>query len=187
MAAQAMKPPLRISSGFTPKNFGSHTTRSASLPTSTEPTWWAMPWVRAGVDSVFGNIALDPKIIVLPPSLPGGGRAELASYGRFARCGESLPRRGHSLRVRRHHAEGTHIVQHILGRNRFRSNTRLGKRYVFGTPGSRWWQTINMSRCSSMVLTVKGRVGFVDEGRTFGNPHTLMISGACPPPAPSVW
>ena len=35
-----------------------------------------------------------------------------------------------------------------------------------------------------MVLTVKGRVGLVDDGRTFGNPHTLMISGACPPPAP---
>src|SRR4051812_29564955 len=44
-----------------------------------------------------------------------------------------------------------------------------------------------MSRCSSMVLTVNGRVGFVDEGRTFGSPATLMMSGAWPPPAPSVW
>lgn len=43
-----------------------------------------------------------------------------------------------------------------------------------------------MSRCSSMVFNVKGLVGFVDEGRTFFTPHTLMISGAWPPPAPSL-
>ncbi len=53
--------------------------------------------------------------------------------------------------------------------------------------GSRWWQTISMSRCSSRVLTVNGRVGFVEEGSTFGSPATLMMSGAWPPPAPSVW
>ena len=37
-----------------------------------------------------------------------------------------------------------------------------------------------------MVFTVNGRVGLVEEGKTFGSPHTLIISGACPPPAPSV-
>ena len=52
---------------------------------------------------------------------------------------------------------------------------------------SRWWQTMSMSRCSSMVLTVKGRVGFVELGRTWGSPQTLMMSGAWPPPAPSLW
>ena len=46
---------------------------------------------------------------------------------------------------------------------------------------------MSMSRCSSRVFTVKGRVGFVDEGSTFGSPAILMMSGACPPPAPSVW
>ena len=30
-------------------------------------------------------------------------------------------------------------------------------------------------------------VGLVEDGSTFGSPHTLMMSGACPPPAPSVW
>ena len=48
-------------------------------------------------------------------------------------------------------------------------------------------QTISMSRCSSTVLTVKGRVGLVDEGSTFGSEQILMMSGACPPPAPSEW
>ena len=38
-----------------------------------------------------------------------------------------------------------------------------------------------------MVLTVNGRVGLVEEGSTFGKPATLMMSGAWPPPAPSVW
>lgn len=38
-----------------------------------------------------------------------------------------------------------------------------------------------------MVLTVCGRVGLVELGRTYGSETTLMMSGACPPPAPSVW
>ena len=33
---------------------------------------------------------------------------------------------------------------------------------------------------------VKGIVGFVEDGRQFGSPQTLMMSGAWPPPAPSV-
>ncbi len=32
-----------------------------------------------------------------------------------------------------------------------------------------------------------GRVGLVEEGSTFGCAATLMMSGAWPPPAPSVW
>ena len=38
-----------------------------------------------------------------------------------------------------------------------------------------------------MVLRVKGRVGLVLDGMTFISETTLMMSGACPPPAPSVW
>ena len=51
----------------------------------------------------------------------------------------------------------------------------------------RWWHTISMSRCSSRVLRVNGRVGLVDEGRTLACSTTLIMSGAWPPPAPSVW
>ena len=53
--------------------------------------------------------------------------------------------------------------------------------------GSRWWHTISMSRCSSSVLTVNGRVGLVDDGSTLDWPTAAMMSGAWPPPAPSVW
>ncbi len=38
-----------------------------------------------------------------------------------------------------------------------------------------------------MVFRVNGRVGLVDDGSTFFNPAILMMSGAWPPPAPSVW
>ena len=38
-----------------------------------------------------------------------------------------------------------------------------------------------------MVLTVNGMVGLVLLGNTLGSPATRMMSGACPPPAPSVW
>ena len=37
------------------------------------------------------------------------------------------------------------------------------------------------------MLTVNGRVGLVLEGSTLGRPAILMMSGAWPPPAPSVW
>ena len=37
------------------------------------------------------------------------------------------------------------------------------------------------------MLTVNGRVGLVSEGRTLASPTTRMMSGAWPPPAPSVW
>ena len=49
MGAAAIMPPLMISAGFTPKKAGFHSTRSASLPTSTEPTSCAMPWAMAGL------------------------------------------------------------------------------------------------------------------------------------------
>ena len=52
---------------------------------------------------------------------------------------------------------------------------------------SRWWHTISMSRCSSNVLRVYGRVGLVDDGMTDGVETTRRMSGAWPPPAPSVW
>ena len=43
---------------------------------------------------------------------------------------------------------------------------------------SRWWQTMSMSKCSSIVLRVPGMVGFVELGMTLGLPQTVMISGA---------
>ncbi|MNF01281.1 hypothetical protein D3C80_2002540 [compost metagenome] len=44
--------------------------------------------------------------------------------------------------------------------------------------GSRWWQTMSMSRCSSTVFTVYGRVGLVEDGSTLACPAARMMSGA---------
>src|SRR5262249_31095186 len=49
IAAYAISPPLSTSSGFTPKNAGCQSTRSASLPASIDPTRWPMPWAIAGL------------------------------------------------------------------------------------------------------------------------------------------
>ena len=49
ICAHAMKPPFSTSSGFAPKNAGRHSTRSASLPGSMEPTSCASPCAMAGL------------------------------------------------------------------------------------------------------------------------------------------
>ena len=43
------------------------------------------------------------------------------------------------------------------------------------------------SKCSSNVFLQYGLVGLVEEGKTLVCSQTTMISGAWPPPAPSVW
>jgi hypothetical protein len=48
ICAQAIMPPFTTTCGRTPNNFGSHSTRSASLPTSTEPISASSPWATAG-------------------------------------------------------------------------------------------------------------------------------------------
>ena len=44
-----MTPPLMTISGRDPKQAGFQSTRSASLPASTEPTWRLTPWAIAGL------------------------------------------------------------------------------------------------------------------------------------------
>ena len=46
-----------------------------------------------------------------------------------------------------------------------------------GISGLRWWHTIIMSTCSLTVFTVKGRVGLVEAGRTFGSLTSSIMSG----------
>src|SRR6202041_2405154 len=70
----------------------------------------------------------------------------------------------------------------VVGRIRDSANARSS-----GIEEFRWWHTMSMSRCSSRVLRVYGRVGLVEDGSTLGGAAPLMMSGAWPPPAPSVW
>ena len=59
------------------------------------------------------------------------------------------------------HRERAEVVQDVFGGDGLAADARFGEGHVFGNAGSRWWQTISMSRCSSMVLhgVRPGRVG----------------------------
>ena len=63
IAAQAIMPPLITACGRTPKNAGSHSTRSASLPTSTEPTSWSSPCAIGRADGVLRDVAAGPVVV----------------------------------------------------------------------------------------------------------------------------
>ena len=79
------------------------------------------------------------------------------------------PMRPMAWRVRADHRDRAEVVQDVLGRHRRRPDPATRRtRGPRGSTGLRWWQTISMSRCSSRVLRVYGRVGLVDDGRTFG-------------------
>ena len=138
-------------------------------------------------DRVLGDVAAGPLVVGRRRRRPAT-RAAPSSRARSARCA-ARPRRpgpspgspSRSSRSRRGRAAGPRRRSWTAG---------SGSRRTPGPPAravSRWWQTISMSRCSSRVFTVCGRVGLVGDGSTLGCPATVMMSGACPPPAPSVW
>ena len=154
--------------GRTPKNAGSHSTRSASLPTSTEPTSALRARGRSPGRSCTSRRSGGPagcRRRRRRRARPGAASSRARSAtcaGPPRRCGPSPASPSRSSRSRRGRG----------GCPRRRSSTvgsRLSaKARSSGTDGLRWWHTINMSRCSSTVFTVCGRVGLVDDGSTFG-------------------
>jgi len=88
MLAQAMKPPLRMSSGFTPNSAGLKMTRSASFPTSIEPTMWEMPWAMAGLMVYLAQIAEATEVVGGEVRFAAqAAKLLLSSCGRSATCG----------------------------------------------------------------------------------------------------
>ncbi len=181
-----MAPPLMTRLGRTPKKAGSQSTRSASFPTSTDPTWASMPCATAGLIVYFATYR----------------RARSLSAGREA---PRLPRRSFitwaTCQVRvttspiRPMAWASEEVMDRAPRSCRTSSAAIvvarmrdsAKARSSGTSGLRWWHTISMSRCSATVFTVCGSVGLVEPGMTCGWPATVRMSGAWPPPAPSAW
>ena len=90
----------------------------------------------------------------------------------------------HRLTVTRHHADGAEIVQDIFGGDRLATDPALGKRHVL------WHVRVEVMTDHEHVEMLVERVhrewprGLVELGSTFGSPHTWMMSGAWPPPAP---
>src|SRR4051794_17671056 len=60
-------PPLSTTCGRTPNVFGSHSTRSASLPGSTDPTSPSMPWATAGQIVYLATYRRAPRLSPAPP------------------------------------------------------------------------------------------------------------------------
>ena len=176
-----------IMSGFTPNIFGFQSTRSASFPTSTEPTYCEIPCVIAGLMVYFATYLLILKLSFLSQSC---GNAPLCFFILSAVCHVLVM----TSPTRPIACESELIIEKIPISCRTSSAAIVSGRILesanaisSGTFLSRWWQTISISRCSSSVFFVKGMVGLVDDGSTFSNAAAFMISGACPPPAPSVW
>lgn len=85
------------------------------------------------IHSILAHIAPHPEIIriralILRQLTP----LEFILMRSIPRPQNNLTTAAHSLRIRTHHADGAHILQHILRGNRLGANPRLRKRHVLG-------------------------------------------------------
>src|SRR5437667_6030666 len=101
MSAATIEPPLMTQSGFTPKKAGVHSTRSASLPFSTEPMCLETPWGDGGVDGVFGDIALGARVVVASRFAGQGAALAFHLVGRLPGADDDLAHPAHRLAVAR--------------------------------------------------------------------------------------
>ena len=83
------------------------------------------------VDSILGNIPFDTVVII--SLIVQIQCAPLFLH--FICClpctGDNLTNSSHGLGVGTHHGKNTHVVQHILCRNRLRTDTAVGKSHIF--------------------------------------------------------
>lgn len=171
---------------MTPKKAGVHSTRSASLPGSTEPISWSRPCATAGLRVYFATYRRARAL----SARPSPGRLPRRFFMTCAVCQVRIttspmrPMAWESELMIEMAPRSCRMSSAAMVEGRIRDSAKARSS---GTCGLRWWQTISMSRCSSTVLTVCGRVGLVELGSTLGCETTVMMSGACPPPAPSVW
>ena len=125
-----------INDGLTPKNAGRHSTRSASLPTSTEPTCAGDAMRQRRIDRVLRDVALGAEVVVARAVVLGQRAAlHLHLVRRLPRARDDLADAAHGLRVRRDHRERAQVVQDVLGRDGLAANARLGERDVLGNAG----------------------------------------------------
>mmetsp|Transcript_5078 Transcript_5078/g.20381 ORF Transcript_5078/g.20381 Transcript_5078/m.20381 type:complete len:458 (+) Transcript_5078:528-1901(+) len=188
ICAYAIWPPFRTISGLLPNHAGFHSTRSASLPGSTLPTRWLMPCATAGLMVYLAMYRFTRKLS--PFSEESSGSAPRCAFILAAVCHVRVT----TSPTRPIACESEDMIEMAPMSCRMSSAAMVSFRMrdsanatSSGMAGSRWWHTISISRCSETVFFVYGLVGFVDEGNTSFSPQILMISGAWPPPAPSLW
>ena len=147
----------------------------------------------SGVDGVFGDIALDPEIVVDPAILGFSfcwGRENTALYLHLVRglpgAGNHFADPAHGLRIGRNHRERTQVVQDVLGGDGFAADARIGEGHVPGNTG------IEVMADHQHVEVFVHGVDRVRPGRIGGGgQHVRLTAGAddvgrMAPPAPSV-
>ena len=185
--AQVITPPISTISGFTPKKAVFHKTKSALFPISILPIWVDIPCAIAGLIVYFATYLFIRRLSFSP-----------FSSDNLPRCFFILSAVCHVRIITsptRPIAWLSEAIIDIAPTSWSISSAAIvsflillsAKATSSGIDLSRWWHTINISKCSSIVLMVYGLVGLVEEGITFSSPASLIISGAWPPPAPSVW
>ena len=130
IGAQAIEPPLITRSGFTPKNAGDQSTRSASLPCFDRADLARHPLRDRGVDGVFRDVALHPRIVVALGIAEQRTTLRLHLVRSLPGANDHLADAAHRLTVRRHHRQRAEIVQYVLGRDRLSADAAFGECHV---------------------------------------------------------
>ena len=117
-----------------------------------------------------GRREIDVQVAIHTDTLNEAGFVEDTIAGLQGAHDPHLSHRGRGRRPRARHHQGGGDA------NVLPSSTNPTRPYTVNT----------MDEHLDMVLTVNGIVGFVEDGRQLGSPQTRMMSGAWPPPAPSV-
>ena len=185
----AMKPPLSTSSGLTPKKAGFHSTRSASLPASTRADLVRDAVRDRRVDRVLGDVALDARVVVARRCRRAARRAAPSSCARSARCAVmTSPTRPIACESDEIMLMAPRSCRMSSAAIVSRADAALGEGHVLGDAGVQ--VVADHQHVEVLVERVDGerprRVGATTAARS-ARRTTRMMSGAWPPPAPSVW
>ena len=133
ICAHAIIPPLITRCGRTPKNAGSHSTRSASLPRLDRADLVVEAVRDRRADRVLGDVAAGPQVVrrVVGAAVAGQEPAAPLHHVRgLPGAQHDLADPAHRLRVRADHRDRAEVVQQVLGGDRRRPDPALRERQV---------------------------------------------------------
>jgi hypothetical protein len=123
---------------------------------------------------VFADVAFDAKVVVAfaGAALRVGEVAALLLHlvGGLPGAQDHFTDAAHGLAVAAHHADGAHVVQHVLGGNGFFADAAFGRPGLPAMLASRWWHTIQHVDMLVERVDGVGMVGLVLDGRKFARP-----------------
>ena len=88
-----------------------------------------------GVDGVFGDVALDAKIVVVALVLRQRAALLLHLVGGLPGADDDFAEPAHGLRIRGHHRQRAEVVQDILRRDGFFADAAFGEGEILGDRG----------------------------------------------------